>query len=192
MTCFRNNLEPEDKAAQYATSEDFRRVFADDVDSLYQLAFLLTGDHDRAELCVVAGVEDSVRGNSVFKERAHSWAKRTVIQQAVRTLNLKPPCHADSSEDGTTSGGLRSVPNRQDAIDRLLSQDDFDRFVFLMSVLERYPEHDFVLLLGCSPPDVRDARMRALQQMTWGRPPRTEEDLVVDEVTSGVGGSHNA
>jgi DNA-directed RNA polymerase specialized sigma24 family protein len=128
----------------------------------------------------------------VFKEWAHSWAKRTVIQQAIRGLDPKPPCHADSSEDGTTSSGLRSVPNRQDAIDRLLSLDDFDRFVFLMSVLERYPEHDCALLLGCSSPDVRDARMRALQQITWGRPPRTEEDLVVDEVTSGVGGSHHA
>lgn len=192
MTCFRKNLEPEDKAARYATSEDFRRVFADDVDSLYQLAFLLTGDHDRAELCVVTGVEDSVRGNSVFKEWADSWAKQTIIQQAIRALKPKPPCLAGSSEDVTTSRGLPSVPNRQDAIDRLLSLDDFDCFVFLMSVLERYPELDCALLLGCSPPDVRDARMRALQQITWERPPRTEEGLVVDEVTSGAADSHHA
>ena len=190
MTRRRQNPELEDKTALYATSEDFCRLFADDVDSLYQLAFLLTGDHDTAEQCFVAGVEDSVHGNHVFKEWAHSWAKRTIIQLAIRALQPKPG-DPDSAEDSAAHGGLRRVPDPRDVVYSLLSLDDFDRSVFVMSVLERYSEHECALLLGCTPPDVREARTRALQQMTVGRPPRTEDDLFAAEVTSGAGGSYH-
>jgi DNA-directed RNA polymerase specialized sigma24 family protein len=190
LTRRKQNSELEDKTALYATSEDFRRLFADNVDSLYQLAFLLTGDRKIAEQCFVAGVEDSVHGNNVFKEWAHSWAKRTIVQLAIRALHPKPG-EPDSPEDIDTLGGLRSIPDRHDVVDKLLSLDAFDRFVIVMSVLERYSEHECALLLGCTPPDVREARTGALQQMTVGRPPRTEEDLFAAEVTSGAGGSHH-
>jgi DNA-directed RNA polymerase specialized sigma24 family protein len=89
-------------------------------------------------------------------------------------------------------GGRRSAPDRHGVVDRLLSLRDFDRFVFVMSVLERYSEHECALLLGCTPPDVREARTRALQHISEERRPRTEEDLFTDEVTSGVGDLHHA
>ena len=41
----------------------------------------------------------------------------------------------------------------------------FDRFVFVLSVLERYADHDCSLLLGCSRRDVLAARARGLQQI---------------------------
>ena len=145
-------------------------------------------DHKLAEQCFVAGVEDSVHGNNVFREWAHSWANRTIIQLAIRALQSKPS-EPDSPQDIGTLGGRRSIPDRHDVVARLLSLDDFDRFVFVMSVLERHSEHECALLLGCTPPDVRESRRRALQQMTVGRPPRTEDDLFAAEVTSGVGGS---
>lgn len=191
MTRPRQNPEIEDKAALYATSEDFCRLFADNVDGLYQLAFLLTGDHTLAEQCFVAGIEDSVHGNNVFREWAHSWAKRTIIRLAIRAIKPKPS-DPDSAEDSATHGGLRIRPDWHDVVYGLLSLDDFDRFVFVMSVLERYSEHECALLLGCTPPDVREARTRALQQITVGRSPRTEENVFAGEVAGGVGGSHHA
>jgi DNA-directed RNA polymerase specialized sigma24 family protein len=191
LTRRKQNRELDDKAVLYATSEDFRRLFADNLDSLYQLAFLLTRDHDTAEQCFVTGVEDSVHGNNVFKEWAHSWAKRTIVQLAIRVLQPKP-FDPDSVEDTPAHGDLKGVPDRHDVIGRLLSLGDFDRFVFVMSMLERYSEHECALLLGCTPPDVREARTRALQQITVERPPRTEQDLFADEVASGAGGSHHA
>ena len=187
MTCRKQNRESE---ALYATSEDFSRLFADNVESLYQLAFLLTRDHDTAEQCFVTGVEDSVHGSNVFKEWAHSWAKRTIVQLAIRALQPKP-FDPDSVEDTAAPGDLKRVPDRHDVIGRLLSLSDFDRFVFVMSVLERYSEHECALLLGCTPPDVREARTRALQQITVERPPRTEGDSFADEVATGAGGSHH-
>jgi hypothetical protein len=33
----------------YATREEFNNVFHEDMNGLYQLSFLLTGDHEKAE-----------------------------------------------------------------------------------------------------------------------------------------------
>ena len=49
-----------------------------------------------------------------------------------------------------------------DAVSRLA---DFERFVFVLCVLERYREHECALLLGCSASGVRDARTRAIEEL---------------------------
>jgi hypothetical protein len=58
----------------YATRADFCRIFEKDMNHLYLLSFLLTGDHALAQGCFVRGLEDSAKGNPVFKECAQSWA----------------------------------------------------------------------------------------------------------------------
>ena len=78
------------KAGQYATTDDFRRIFDENMNSLFLLAFLLTADHGRAEQCFVSGLDDAVVGNPVFKEWARSWARRAIIQKAVRLINPRP------------------------------------------------------------------------------------------------------
>jgi DNA-directed RNA polymerase specialized sigma24 family protein len=50
-------------------------------------------------------------------------------------------------------------------MDAVLGLEDFERFVFVMSVLEHYSEHDCALLLGCSAREVREARGRALEEL---------------------------
>ena len=54
-------IHSENAEARYASCEDFRRIFEKDLHGLYQLAFLLTGDHQKAERCFVAGLEDCVK-----------------------------------------------------------------------------------------------------------------------------------
>jgi len=78
---------------EYATRENFCRVFTEDLNGLYQLSYLLTGDDEKAQQCFVAGLEDSVKANNVFKDWAHSWAKRAIIKNAIRALR---PQAADS------------------------------------------------------------------------------------------------
>jgi hypothetical protein len=56
--------------APYASSDDFRRIFYEENDSLHRLSFLLTADREKAEQCFVSGLEESVNGISVFEE----WA----------------------------------------------------------------------------------------------------------------------
>src|SRR5258708_35297021 len=77
-------------AGETASTDDFRRIFDENMSSLYLLAFLLTADHGRAEQCFVSGLEDAVGSNPVFKEWAHSWARRVIIQNAVRLIKLRP------------------------------------------------------------------------------------------------------
>ena len=76
MKCLRKNGADAREANQYATSEDFDRIFAEDMDRLHQLSFLLTRDQEKAEKCFVTGLEDSVKSNRVFREWARSWAER--------------------------------------------------------------------------------------------------------------------
>ena len=87
------------RAAAYANSDDFCRIFDENMNSLYLLAFLLTADHAWAEQCFVSALEDSVEGNPVFREWAHSWSGRAIIQNAVRFVKPRP---------GDASGSLRS------------------------------------------------------------------------------------
>ena len=47
----------------------------------------------------------------------------------------------------------------------ILELRPFDRFVYVMSVLERYSDQDCSVLLGYPRRDVVEARIRALQQV---------------------------
>ena len=63
----------------YATTDDFERVFTEDMGALYLLSFLLTGSPDEAEECFAAGMSEAINGNPVFKEWARSWARRATV-----------------------------------------------------------------------------------------------------------------
>ena len=145
----------------YASSGDFHRIFNEEKGNLYQLSFLLTADHEKAQQCFVSGLEE-VKGNSVFKEWARSWARRAIIQNAVRVINPRrieeyaPPSFNSSGETLAVEGvEIRDV----------LDLGPFERFVFVMLVLEHYSEHECSILLGCPRRDVIAARVRGLQRL---------------------------
>jgi len=157
----------EEQANRYASREDFHAIFSEHLNELYQLSFLLTRDPAKAERCLVGGIEDCVAGNHVFREWARSWAKRTIVQNAIRELKPRP-VHSNSPMPETVSPDLDQLlsgPGGHFAMDAVLDLEDFERFVFVMSVLEHYSEHDCSLLLGCSAREVREARRRALQEL---------------------------
>lgn len=79
------------KQSPYATDEDFGRIFSGNLDELCQLAFLLSAGHDKAEHAFVTGIEESVKSNHVFKQWAHSWAKRAVIKNVSVSYNRSRP-----------------------------------------------------------------------------------------------------
>ena len=160
----------------YASVEDFRALFSKGVDELYQLSFLLVADHDKAEQCFVAGFEEAVKENHVFKEWARSWAKRAIIQNAIRELKPRPLATQFSLAPPPYVDPLPSDQDRHFELEGVLALADFERFVFVMSVLEHYSEHDCALLLRCSPREIRDARLRAIRQVIdpQGTVPRSE------------------
>jgi DNA-directed RNA polymerase specialized sigma24 family protein len=154
------------KADRYASCEDFPRIFSEESNGLYQLSFLLTGDPEKAERCFVSGFEDCATGNAVFHEWAHSWAKRTIIQNAIEESKPRPR-HSNSPLSATIPDidQPSSGPDGHFEIDAVLGLEDFERFVFVISVLEHYSEHDCTLLLGCSVQQFREARTRALRRI---------------------------
>jgi DNA-directed RNA polymerase specialized sigma24 family protein len=150
----------------YATREDFLKIFDEDLAGLYQLSFLLTGDHRKGEMCFVAGIEDCAEENRVFREWAHAWAKRVIVKNAIRELNPR----RSRSTSSTLPSVLRhnrssSGPIRHFDVDALLRLADFERFVFVLCFLEHYPEHECALLLGCSASAVQEARTRAIAEL---------------------------
>ena len=146
----------------YASSGDFCRIFQEEIDGLYMLSFLLTAKRDKAEQCFVSGLEDSLKGSRVFKEWARSWARRAIIQNAVRVINPRPMQENVHSGFNNSRKVLVAEPAEIAAILKLAP---FERFVYVMSVLERYSDQDCSVLLACSRRDVNAARIRALQQI---------------------------
>ena len=144
----------------------FLKIFTEDLSRLYQLSFLLTCDHEKAVGCFIAALEDCINGNTVFSEASRSCAMRAVIQNAI--LKLKPtpsnpnsPSHANLSYHNHLSSG----PGGHFALEAVLSLEDFDRFVLVITVLEDYSPRDCSLFLGCSPSDIPEARTRALEKL---------------------------
>ena len=167
----------------YATHIEFCRVFAENMDSMHLLSFLLTADQAKAEECFVSGLENCVEGTYVFRAWAQSWARRTIIQNAIRML--APRKNQSTVADVPSDAVSCSFGRTQDtdyAIARILRLEPFERFVFVMSVLERYSDQDCSVLLGCSRQDVGETRMRALLHVA-------ESDRLRTVVPSGCGSS---
>jgi DNA-directed RNA polymerase specialized sigma24 family protein len=151
---------------EYASCEDFRKIFEEDLHGLYQLSFLLTGDPQKAELCFVAGLEDCVKESRVFKEWARTWAKRVIVKNAIRELRPQSRYSNSSAQVPIVFSANRQLRGPSghfdtDAVSRLA---DFERFVFVLCVLESYREHECALLLGCSDSEVHGARTQAIEQ----------------------------
>jgi len=155
------------EANLYASGEDVRGMGSKDLNSLYQLSFLLMRDHERAERCFVAGLENLIRGNRAFNQWAHGWAKRIVIENAIREVKPRPRvAHSYASAIVFPYGAqLPTPPGGHFELEAILALEDFDRFVFVMSVLDHYSEHDCALFLDCSVLEIRGARTRALKKL---------------------------
>jgi hypothetical protein len=63
------------------------------------------------------------------------------------------------------NGGGATLAAEQVETAAVLQLEPFERFVYVMSVLERYSDLDCTVLLGCARRDVIAARIRALQQI---------------------------
>lgn len=153
------------RAREYATPGDFCAIFSADMDSLYSLALVLTRNHISAQQCFVAALNDCRFGSAVFSEWARPWSRRMVIKNAIRLLD---PLLKDV--DGEAEPGSEAIAGQMDASTRLyLQARPFDRFVFVISVLEGFTVRECAALLGSSPREVEQARLRVLQQIAGDR-----------------------
>jgi hypothetical protein len=151
--------------SEWATSDDFRRLFIDDMNNLYLLSFLLTANHEEAERCFVAGLADCVDGNPIFKEWASAWARGVIVRNAIRIIDphVGPARLAGSAP--ANEGNIRWTPLQDVPFASVLALEDFERFVYVLSILERYPDQTCAVLLGTSIEDILETRNRALEHI---------------------------
>jgi DNA-directed RNA polymerase specialized sigma24 family protein len=152
----------ENRSGAYATKEDFCRIFSEEMNSLYSLSLLLTADHKNAEQCFVTGIEECSAGRPIFKQWAHSWTRRIIIQAAIRMISPRGDPTRESAAVAVT--GVVAEHSENDVFLLAITQlPSFERFVFVMSALERYSDQDCCVLLGCSCRELIDARTHALE-----------------------------
>ena len=78
----------------------------------------------------------------------------------------------------------------------VLALEDLERFVFVISVLERYPDRDCAVLLGCSFLEFRQIRTRAILRVvdstqTASRSCGEEDAAVIGSPDGAVAGIHS-
>ena len=150
---------------QYANDEDLCKILDEDLNRLYQLSFLLTADHQKAERCFVASLERCANENRVFRQWARAWTKRVIVENAIRELKPRPSSNSSSLRSVFSQNQRSSNPSRHFDAEAVLRLTDFERFVFVLRVLERYRENECALLLGCSASQVPEACTRAIQAL---------------------------
>jgi DNA-directed RNA polymerase specialized sigma24 family protein len=157
------------RAGEYATADDFQRLFASEMVDLFRLALFLTADAEKAEHCVILTMHESMASGSVLKGWLPVWTRNALIRNGIRVVTGIP---------GYSLGKLpqqelfRAVhKSRQSAIAvadepaGVLLLKDFDRLVYVICVLEQYTARDCAVLLGRSRQEVRDAQKRASSQI---------------------------
>jgi hypothetical protein len=153
--------------ADYAKHADFCDVFKNDTKPLYLLAFLLTANHKESERCFISTVEEVFKEQAVFKEWARSWVRRRLIKDAIEIVSPVSARNGQRRDLWSTEQPER----RGYEIDTVTKLDPFERFVFVMSLLERYSNWECSMLLACSVNKVAQAQMRALRRLPELAPP---------------------
>jgi len=153
----------EERATPYPTVADFLRTFNEEMHSLYLLSFLLTADHDKAEQCLVAAMGECVEGSGVFMDWARSWIRAAVQKHAIQMIKPAP-----ERADNVSFISLKrsATPPGNNPFAAILLLDAFERFVFVMSILEGQSDEECAILLSCSRRDVMMARLLALKRQS--------------------------
>lgn len=136
----------DERAVTYAAGTDFWNILTDEMHSLYLLSFLLTADLDKAGQCFASGMGECEEEIGVFMAWAQARARRTILNHAIWMIRPAP----ERAED--FSSALRkgsATYERIKLFDAILGLNAFERFVYVMSVLEKQSDDD------CSTQDVR-------------------------------------
>jgi DNA-directed RNA polymerase specialized sigma24 family protein len=154
---------------EYARKEEFVGVFDCERVGLQRLAILLTANSEAAKRCLSRAFQECIASTSVSKEWVVSWTRRMVIRNAI-SLVMGPGGRSfvntnDDADDGFVAFSPDDSLGVIAASGSILDLPEFERFVFVICVLERYSIHDCALLLGKSRRDINEARQRVGNQV---------------------------
>jgi hypothetical protein len=162
----------DERAIPYPTVTDFLKTFNEEMHSLYLLSFLLTADHDKAEQCLVSAMGECVEGIGVLVDWARSWTRGAVLKHAIQMIM---PVREHTDCVSVISRKRSVAPAENNPFATIVLLDAFERFVFVMSILEGQSEEECANLLKCSRRDVMIARVLAIKR-------QSSTDSLADEI----------
>ena len=134
---------------------DFAEAWLDEITNLYLLSFLLTADKVLAEQCFSDAMTDYVGGSRGLTDWSKGPGKVAVIRRAYQMIRPVPKrVHSWSFAPGARP--LLSAVHQPFAT--ITSLGAFERFVFVLSVLEGYADEVCAALLECELPDIMETR----------------------------------
>ena len=133
---------------------DPSRLFKGDMKSLFLLSLMLTADVDSAESCFTSSLDDCMSMKPTVSEWTNSWTRRVLLHNAIAML--RP---AIEDDEQPVSCDLALNP----ALHAVMRLKNFERFVFVLSILEGYSDRECSLLLGPSARTIMAAKVRALE-----------------------------
>lgn len=151
-----------ERASQYAMKSDFCAIFRQQTDRLYLLALLLTAAPQKAEECLVGSLGDCIEGNPVFKDWATAWSVRAIVKRAI---HMVAPLSQEKKPQPAVSSFIECTPDAAAMIAAVTHLPAFERFAFVISVLEGYSDRDCAALLNCPASAVAAARSQALKRI---------------------------
>jgi hypothetical protein len=153
----------DDAGTRYAAPTDYCRIFSEEMDSLYFLAFLLTADQHIAEQCFVSGLGECVNRFSVLLDSARSCARSAIVRSAIGVIRPAP-----KEDTYFVNANLPTTAGVSNPFAFIVSLPAFERFVFVMSILEGQSDEHCQSLLSCGRQEVVMARKTALKRFGTG------------------------
>jgi hypothetical protein len=147
------NVSPmfDDPLQEDAGATDYAEIFIDQMNGLYLLSFLITADRQIAERCFSKALDEYVDARGEFLEWAKQDGRRAVLRHSIQIMRPAPKQAYSWSLYGNARPLVWAAYQPFAAITSLST---FERFVFVMSVIEGFSPKNCAALLKCSIEDV--------------------------------------
>jgi hypothetical protein len=151
------NVSPifDDPLQDDTSANDYSEIFIDQMNGLYLLSFLVTADREVAERCFSKALDEYVEARGGFLEWAKQDGRCAVLRHAVQIIRPAPKQAYAWSFYGNARPLMSAAHQPFVAITSLSA---FERFVFVMSVIEGLSQEECAALLNCSIEDVAIGR----------------------------------
>jgi hypothetical protein len=144
------------------------RFLVSHMEAYFSLGLLLTASEEDAESCFVLALEKSSKASgSRFpraQELAHKSMKRAVVDSAIQICD--PVFGRVRDESELDIAGEKSASSRSPWVACILQLETFERFVFVLSVLESYSDKECANLLHCQLEDIAKSRVQAFYSLS--------------------------
>lgn len=151
-----------------STADDMQKHLASEMTELFRLAFLLTASVEDAERCLILAMRECLAAECVFKQWLPVWVRRIVVRTGIEivtgdhneSLHSAQPDEADDSVPDPTEIAILLKDSAG-----VFTLNDYERLVYVLTMVEQYPLRECAILLGRSTKEVRDARTSAVEMI---------------------------